>query len=807
MSRFNRFIFLIVLAASTLKLSSQGTVKGKVLDSLKVPVGYAIVGLYNSGDSSLQKGVYTNPEGEYLIPSIRKGSYFLKSTVMNTGASYSPIFTLDSLETKVLPDILLHKLPFDLDEITVTTLKNTFEFKNGNITVNVEDSPLAAGNTAYDLFSKLPGVSVDEINNSISIQGREGVKIMIDGRAQQLSGKQLINLLKSISASTVEKIEVLKNPPVRYDAAGTAGIINIRMKRSKVNGVNGTLSSSGTQGFYPRGESALSFNYRQNKILLFLDLTSEYGIYQSVNNFNRKINQGTGISSINTKHIEKNGEAGGMLNIGLDWYVNRRNTFGVKITEDMGQGTGRMAGNALVGGNTSYERMNYSFLVKNYWSNINYNINAEHAFDTAGTILKLTVDYSPNFETIKGEYNHRFLIGDNETLFPKNFRSSIQDLSGILSAKADFEKDLTSWLSIETGAKASRESLAWNYTVDQQNPIDYSYSNDTLFTNGFVFKQDITAAYLQLGAELQNMEMNVGLRAENTSLKGEGELRPLALNRTYFNLFPTADMDLKLGSKHNLQFSYNRRINRPEFYALNPYKLIPVNILLTEKGNSNLKPEFSNTMELTHSYAKKISQSFAFSSLSNYIMEYTLQNDTTGEITGYIANLNKSNTYAYTLFFEVPFKNKMKLNGNLSAYYNTYKGNVNGQSYNSGGLGYNGSITNEWLLQRHAKLELNFQYLGPAPMGIFTIQSRWSLNTAVKFSFLKDKLDVVFGVNDLFYTFIGKNRVNFGDQSWTISETNDTRRLKLSLSYNFGKSKAERRETGSLDSEREHRKR
>ena len=793
-------VFLILLAG----IAPAQSISGRVADSLGKPVPYSPVALVLAPDSLVYKGAMTDENGHYFFDHAAAGLYRICIDLPGYRRYYSMAFTLDSLDSLVLP---VHTLQFSgvkLDEVAITAVKRSVEFRNGNIIVNIENSALATGNTAYDLLMHLPGVSVDPVNNNITIQGREGVKVMIDGRVQQLGGQQLINLLRSISAASIAQMEVLKNPPIRYDASGTAGIIHIKTKKMSLYGFSGSLSTSVSQGFYGRGESGFSLNYRSRKFNVFSSVFSEYGKFIYVNRFNRTVAYNNRNTQMDQEHTQTEFDRGGEANTGLDWYVSDKTTVGFKITNDPGKENLLTRGNVFLSDSGSgYNRLDYYFTMPGRWSYNNYNINAEHKLDTSGGKIRFSADYSPNEETAQAYFDNRFLSGDQNLLPPRIFKAKDTEHIDLFSALLDVEKQIGAGTGIEAGLKLNQQQLWRRYAVANRDDLTGNDVQDTALSYFYTYSEKIMASYGQVEQELGDFNFQLGLRAEQTLISAGVEGRD-RWNREYFNLFPLANVEYEVNSRHELQLSYNRRINRPEGFSLIPYKYFWGNIFVTETGNPDLKPEYSNTLEFTHVYKGIISNALAFSRLENYLLQYSFQNDSSKEMVVSVANLKSSTTLGYSLFFEAGIRNWWQMSGNLMFSYKTYAGKVNGLDYSASGLGYSGLLTNIFLLPKELKLEVEGQYIGPNPMGVFTPQPRWALNLALKRSFLKDrKLDLTIGISDVFYTLIGRNQVSFQNQRWEVSETHDSRRIKISLSYQFGKIKSEERETSSNEEQRE----
>ncbi|WP_317897000.1 outer membrane beta-barrel protein [Aurantibacillus circumpalustris] len=799
-----RFITLAWLLLSCYKLSSQ-SVAGRVLDSLNAPVAFVPVAMLNAKDSAIYKVTVTTENGYFSFENLNPGSYMLKFSAMGFEEKIESTFQLDSNVNMETGFIRLKNLKgVDLAEVSVSTLKRAFEFKNGNIIVNVENSALAAGNSAYDLIIKLPGVAVNE--DGISIQGRNGVKVMINDRIQQVSYRQLVNILKGISGSSIEKIEVLKNPPVKYDAAGTAGLINIKTKKIRVVGFNGNASLSGSQGFYPGGEANLSLNYKTKRFVLFGDVSTGYGKFFSANNFNRIITYDSITSDLNQKQLETELDFEFMINAGVDWQLNEKNIIGAKITIEPGNEASRSVGQTFFNDGSIYDRMNYDNTMLNVWNYINYNVNAEHLFDTLGSKLIFSVDYSPNWDDYKGGFDHRFLNGNDEVSDPRVFKTFLREDLNLLSAKLDFESPLSESTEIQAGIKVGSQELRKKYVFENNDITSGEYILDTNYSNQFNYKEQILAAYFNIEKDFDILELSLGVRAENTRITMNSPDKNFKKSQDYFNLFPVISIEAELNKNNNIELSYNKRINRPESYAFYPYKFVWGNLLTGSKGNPNVLPENSHGFELTHVYKQVVSNALAYSHVNNYLLNYTLQNDSSKEIIEYISNIKNSQTLGYTLFCELKLKNWWVLSGNITLSYLSFKGKVNDIDYSTSGYSSSAMLRNELILSKKSKIEIIGQYVGAQPLGVFVVQPRWSINLAYKIKVLKEKLDVVVGLDDIFYTFINRNRVSFQNQHWTISQRNDSRRFRISLSYNFGKIKVERRDLSSNEDEKDRMK-
>ncbi len=779
------------------------SIRGRIVDSTQSPVPFATVALLKAADSSVYKGTLSDEKGIYFFEQLQKGNYFLRVQTIGYEEQYSAVLVADSSYPVEVPDLLLRVNGIHLNEVAITAIKKTVEFKNGNVIVNVENSPLAKGNTVYDLFSRLPGVSID--NNSISLQGKSGVTVMIDGRPQQLNNAQLMNLLRSMNAEQVEKIEVLKNPPVKYDASGTSGMINIKTKKTKQLGFSGTMYSSCSQGFYPRSMSGLTLNFKAEKVLLSAALDYNNSLYRTTERFEKKFGSAAGTTTFNGLGSIKSGETGLNYRLGADYLLSNKNTLGFKIDggpgsyTDTGTGTNTVTGYSTLG----FDHLGSYTFNYNKWMLNNYNVNAEHKFDTLGSALNFAADYTTVRENDNSCIENHFRDTADADVLPENtYNSSNNNGSAILSSRLDYNKVLDAASSVEAGAKVSFVDTRNDYLFERKNSSTGEYYKDTALSNNYRYNEQTYALYVNYKRSWEKLNIQLGLRGENTSLKGRNIGKAFELKRDYYNVFPTVSMEYTVSDKHNFQLNLNRRIDRPQYDNLNPFRIYRDQYSYYQ-GNPFLLPHYSNAVELTHSYKQSITNSFSFTRIDNVMLDYTQQNDSTKVTTETIKNTKSNTSCAYSFTLQHDLKPWWQLSGNGLVSYLTYEGDINGVNFNRGGINYYGYLNNTFIAPENTKIEIVVLYRGPRLYGITQIKPRWMLSLAVKKSFLNNKLDCSMGVNDIFYTFIGRSAVKFSNQDWTYRQTNDTRRLVLSVNYNFGKLKLNKRETSSNEQEKE----
>ena len=390
---------LTVLMVSTFSFAqTTGRISGKVEDGSQKIIESATITLLKAKDSSVAKVAAADKTGKFEFENITEGKYLVSITAVGHQKGYSPVFELNAANASVvLKTISLVPQEKAMGGITVTAKKPLIEQKIDRTIVNVEASPTNVGSSALEVLEKSPGISVDKDGN-ISLKGKQGVMVLVDGRPTQLGGADLANLLRNLNANQLDQIEIMTNPPAKYDAAGNAGIINIKTKKNKQFGYNGTITLGYGQGRFPKFNEGFNFNYRQGKINLFTNLS---------HNYNRRFNEldiQRNFLEETSKQIESHFDQqarmkneGNSYNgkIGLDYFAGKNTTFGVVVS-------GFTSPNRFENRNVNNIFNQYGQLVeqtralstqKEIWKNFSTNLNFRQLLDTTGKELTADLDY------------------------------------------------------------------------------------------------------------------------------------------------------------------------------------------------------------------------------------------------------------------------------------------------------------------------------------------------------------------------------------------------------------------------------
>lgn len=786
------------LLASKYSLNAQCAIKGKISDTLQAPIAFNAIGLLNQADSSIVKGVMTDDNGHYCFENITKGSYLVKVSAIGYSTYYSEKIEYDSITAIQLPIIILKAGSINLNEVSIAAQKKTIEYKNGNVIVNIQGTALAMGNTAYNLLSRLPGVTVSEDN--ITIQGKTGVKILIDGKLQQVSGQQLINILKSMNASQIEKIEVLKKPPVKYDAAGTGGMINIKTIKLKLVGFSGSVFGSYSQGFYGNPSGGFTLNYKGRKVNFFSGFTADKEWLRMYEEFDNEFHYNEATTTTQGRYITKEHHHSETYNLGVDWFINKYNSVGVKMNGAFGMGnvdniSTTNFSDTLLG----YQKLILNSNKPNPWIYPEFNVNAEHLFDTSGTALRFSANYNPYWDIYAANFSNQYLDAENNHMSNTSvFKTSNTLTFNNSSALLDFEKEFKKELKLETGIKHSYQEMVSDYYLKYQNYQTGDYTIDTAFSNKFTYYQNISAVYLNLTKQYKKFSFQAGARGENTVIHTVSKSNGLGFDRQYFNLFPLASIDFKKSDDHTFSLAYNKRVNRPDYNLFNPFTTF-LNTQTFHKGNPFLKPEYSHDFSFNYSYKSWMNHSINYTRLVNAFMGYNTQNDSTKSYVNSAANLKWADIYSYNLFIQKDMFKWWTINLNASVFSVNGHGIINNLPYSFSYLAFNPNLYSRISLNKGYAFEINAFYLTPFLEGIYYTQARSSVSIALKKTFLDEKLSVSLAVNDLFWGEIRRTHVNYQNINMTGYQTFDTRRLNISINYNFGKLKVEQRQAKDIE--------
>lgn len=783
-------------------LNSQNSIKGFVTDPSNAGLPFVNIALINATDSSNAKGTISAEDGTYEFSKIKSGNYRLKFFTVGYEEAYSKEMSIDSTSNVTLEKTVLINKGINLNEVSVTSIKKTVEFKNGMTVLNVENSIMAAGNTVLDVLKRIPGVTVDNKSN-ISISGKQGVRIMIDGRMQQLSMEQIVNMLSAMSADHLTKIEVMKNPPVKYDAAGNAGIINLVTKKVNTKGYSGSINYNPGMGQRFGNSMYATLNFKSNKLTVFSNINPMYKVFYDRYDYYKRVTYEGNTTMFNHTGDHENLRKYVSGKIGADYALTKKTTIGLSVANTINNTNPVEHGYVSINGydDLGFDHYHYVTDEKTVWTNPSYNFNADHKFDTVGTNLSLSVDYADFNNRSVRKSESVFLKNDDSNAKPSQvFESTNKSNISIFTQKLDFQKYIMPKWLLETGAKTTFVNNKTDFSFERQDTISGLFYTDTSFTNNYRYKETLIAGYLNIRKEFKKGSFGLGVRVENTEVVGNNITNGFKLTRSYLNFFPNASFDYQLTDKHGIQLNYNRRLDRPNYSQLNPYKRFEDQYAV-EMGNPYLNPQYSDNVDLVYVYNQWMTNSIGYAHFSQLFSGITLQNDSSKVSTFILVNLDQSDYYYYNLFLQKQLKSWWNAELSLNVYYMTFKSKINETVLNTNTLSSNIYFNNDFILPKNFKIQLTMHYNSPVTNGPNYNKANGSCDFGIKKSLYKGKFNIMFQFLDMFYTDINRSVYNFDNQYFTFNSYDDTRRFRLTLNYKFGKTTIRAREKYSNEQE------
>jgi hypothetical protein len=677
----------------------------------------------------------------------------------------------------------------------VRAQKPFIEQKIDRTIVNIAGSITATGSSAWEVLQKLPGVAVDNSSNTVSLQGKSGVTIYIDGKPTYLSGEQLANMLKSMNAGTIQSIEVMPHPPTSYDAEGNAGVINILTKRSKMKGFNGTLTAGYSQGRYPRGNIGTDLNYRTGKFNVFgtYSFTDSRGWMETF--FDRRFyNAGSIKPDITASQYDLSiyKERSHDFKAGIDYNLNERNALGLLVHGIFMPTSSQAENNTtrfLNAGNQPDSIALTKSALADHWSSMTYDLNFKHDFDSAGNSLSVDLalsrfDFkrSQGFETNKYHPDGTMIEGPG-IINPYLRNGSMPAVIDIKTAKVDYVKALTPGLKLEAGLKVSYVSA--DNDVHYRIFLDNKWQTDLATTNHFNYKEHINAGYLNFGGQRKNgWTWQLGLRGEQTISKGHQYINDSTVERNYFQLFPTLFIQKEYKDQHVFGFTYNRRIGRPDYQDLNPF-LFYLDPYTYNVGNPFLQPQLANSFEVSYAYQKLVVTSLSYTHTSNILSTVVRQNDTTLVTYQTKDNLSQNDNLTLNISLNIPVTAWWMSNNTIVGLRNMFNGSYLGTPLSLQRNTILCSSTNTFTLSREWKAECSGTYRSPMLSGLFDLRSQYIVDAGIQRSVLKGNGTVKLGVNDIFHSNIDRVAMKYGNVDAYVKNRSDTRRFNLSFTWRF----------------------
>lgn len=765
-------------------------IKGKVVTPDQKPIEGAVISMLAATDSSLVKTEMTGQDGTFLLANPKTGSYLISVTMIGFWNFVSHEIDITDVQKVDLGQITLQPADIKLNEVKVTAQKNFIEYEIDRTVIHVDALISNAGANVLEVLEKSPGIMVDQ-NGNISLKGQSGVLVMIDNRPTYLSASALAAYLRSLPSNSVEKIELISNPPARYDAAGSAGIINIKTRKTKIRGFSGSMTVSPARSRYWRHNENANLNYRNNRFNFFNNVSfNSQDQWRRLDIQRRYYDENETFLSIfdqTTYFYPRNSTVN--LKTGIDFYANEKTTWGFVFTGAYSRSTEKRPVNSTMrnasGVIDSLIRADNSD--RNRFAQNGINLNFSHQYDSTGRLVTFDIDHIRYQINARQVFLNDFLNADQSPGKQEKITTDLPSTIRIYSAKTDYENPVRKG-KFATGIKTSlvRTDNAANYFLHEGTTVSIDYDK----SNRFRYTENINAAYLNFNRDFDRLSVQSGLRAENTNGYGHqlgNALKPdSSFSLHYTNLFPTFYLSYKLDSSQTrLNFSYGRRIGRPYYQDLNPF------IFLLDKfsyfaGNPYLKPELGNKLQLSLNYKSR----FNLSLLYNYTR------DMHGEVIEQAGNIFISKTGnisrliwgGITLSAQLKAGNWWTCNFYAELIRNNFRG-MPGDARRTTGSTYGYiSPNNQFLFKKGWSAELSGFYITKSQSAQFDKDDLFLVNAAVQKKIMKDKGIVKLSLRDIFSSLEPNGRIlNIPNAQASYFNDADTRVFVASFTWNFSK--------------------
>ncbi|MES2646783.1 MAG: outer membrane beta-barrel protein [Bacteroidota bacterium] len=776
------------------------------------PIEAATVSLLQTTDKKVAKVAISDNTGVFELLGIKPGAYYVQVTALgfmqkgldsiNVGAG------IDSLQIEMKPLMVSDK---QLGGVTVTGRKQLVETKIDRTVVNVDAMISTAGSSALDVLEKSPGIMIDKDGNII-IKGKAGVIVLMDGRPSYLSGQDLANLLKNMPASELEQLEIMTQPPAKFDASGTAGVINIKTKKNKSNGFNGSVSLSYVQGRYPKSPNSLNLNWRKNKFNIFANYNMSYwegfNELSILRKFRDKNDALLSVFDQTTKGRFYGRNHG--VKVGMDYTLSKNTSFGVVLNGTINPRDFNSKGiTEIMDGNNDLESYNYSNSKShNLWKNLGINLNFKQALKKKGSEITADGDYiwynSQNNQDIS---NNILFPNGTQKVPPILLKGDLPSDIKIYSFKSDYVLPLKNDAKFEAGVKTSYVTTDNNAIYSTYNQGTGNWTPDNRRSSHFLYDENINAAYVNYSRQMKKWGVQAGLRVENTNGKGQQLKDNTEFERHYTQLFPTLYISRKLNEKNTMVINYGRRIERPNYEDMNPF----INFLDSftyRQGNPYLMPQFTNNIELSHNYKGALNTTLNYTHTTDIINDILQQIDSTQVTFQTKDNIGKRTNIGIAVSYNAPVTKWYTVSLYGNAYNNHYVGVINNVPLDVSMFSYMFNVNNQFRFAKTWGAEVSGFYRSTTQdAGIIIAKPMGVINFAFSKQILKNKGSLKLTISDPFWIQRFSGYTRFDNIDAVIKSKWDNRRVGLTFVYRFGKQmqQAPRRRNTSAAAEEQQR--
>jgi hypothetical protein len=763
--------------------SSSVSLSGFLRRADGLPAEGVTVSISRTGDQVLVKKFITSKEGEFGFQGLNPGSYKLLITAFGLETVVqAPIIVQEA--DLVLDTIVLQKATGQLKEVLIRGSVPLIQTSVDKTTMNVENTSLAAGNTALDLLSRAPGLTVLNDGN-MQLNGKPGVTVMIDGKLTYLSGAQLSELLRNTNSSQIRSIEIMTHPPVKYEASGSAGLVNIILKRNKEFGTNGAITGTASVGKYLKANTGVSLNKRMKHANIYGNYNYAANKRYGILNLGRDISLPGNISTIDQQSHSQTLNRNHNYKAGVDYDFNAHNTIGFAVNGYSNDQSEVISNLSLVGKDPNPPQTSAHNSGENRYANISYSLSYRSVLDTLGQQLNVDLallNYNNSEEVV---YENTFLNADgSDADSPVIFRNNSATDTRIKALKVDYTLPLRRSLKVELGAKTSFVDTHNDFLVEDREGALWVKNQEQ--SNTFLYKERINAGYINLDKSWTDFQLQLGIRAEHTATEGNSLTTSAVTKRRYLDLFPVLSLRHKLNPKNTIGLTLNRRIDRPNYGSLNPFMYF-LDLYTYKRGNEYLKPQYTNGISLNYQLMQKYGLELAYSNTTNVITEVIRPDRGRNALFTSPENLSRQSTIGTSISIPVTVMHFWNVYNDLGVYHTVFSSDdILGSRYRSGQTAWNVRSFHTFSVNNSVKLDLSGNYQSKQLYGTSYLKSVLFVDIGASCKLWNDRLNVKFGLKDVFDQKKQILYSNLPGLNYTMYDKPETRLLSLALSYAFG---------------------
>ena len=810
MKLLNRSLLLMLLCTIIyLQTFAQGVIRGSVTDEKNMPLTSVTVRLKVRTDStSIAKSMSTDQSGSFLFSNLPYGNYLIEIDFIGYNKINRSGLIINQTDTAInLGTITLRPSTQTLNGVEIKAHAAFIEKQIDKTVINVDQNIANTGTNALELLKKLPGVQVST-DGQITLNGKSGVNVTIDGKTTYLSADDLANLLTNTPSSDIGKIEIMTNPSAKYDAGGTGGIINIVRKRNNKSGLNGSITAGfGLGPHYDRYSSSLVLNYKTDKYNLYLNNSYGYSKGFIVNNVTSDIMNG---SALSTEQVSTN--TGVTINkaynssAGLDLYLSKKTTLTLTGSISDRRYNNNLTSVMTIADSARTKTGSENFSALNKDKPLNFSAGAQllHKLDTVGKQWSADVDYA-NYRYRPGQYNTAINFGPSGSFLSQDnvFIDESRTLR-IFGARVDYVQPLPGNGKLETGLKSSYVKTFNNSTY--YNQLGGQKVVDSALSDYNINSENINAAYINFNRQYKKLTVQAGLRAEQTVMKGQQLFTSASADQNYWGLFPTLFLSDKLDERNTFNFQFGRRTDRPDYHEYVPFRR-PLSATIFFQGNPNLKPDFNWHSEFTWSWKNAFFITAAYDIDRNYMrtLYYLDSNKTT--ITRRPTNIQGAHSWNVEFSYNKELTKWFTTNTTVTLYQNSFSGtSSDGFSLNDPGFATIDFVTNNsFHCSDKLSMEADFEYESKRQFVGSVFGAYSILSLAIKQKLFHNQGSITINANDVLNTesrSATDHYLNLNQHGYSYFYS---RAVIVTLNYRFGSGKLTKTESKSGSEEEQKR--